>query len=258
MRRFAIRILIAFGFLFTLEGENKKPPNPSDYGRWETLLPAARFGGLSPDGKWVAVGINRSNGNNELRLIRIDDGLTKVAGFGSQPAFSADGRWAAYAIGYSETQQEKLRKDKKPIQYKLGLANLATGEQSEVEAIESFAFSPAGTWLAMRRYPPEKPGCASAVPATPPLDDENPAGATVIVRNLANGRDIALGNSSEYVWQNLPLKGHLLALSISTTDKTGNGVQLFDTATGTLRVLDSSSPFTAASHGEKTARTWRH
>ena len=82
--------------------------------------------------------------------------VTKTVAFGLQPAFSADGQWAAYAIGRSEAQEEKLRKDKKPIQNKLGLTNLATGEQSEIEGIETFAFSPSGTWLAMRRYAPEK------------------------------------------------------------------------------------------------------
>ncbi len=247
MRPNALRTLLVFASLLTLEGQNRKPPAPADYGQWETIAGGGRGGtgiGPSPDGKWLAYGINRSNGNNELRLTRVDGEAAKPVAFGAPPVFSSDGKWAAYSIGYSETQQEKLRKDKKPVQNKLGLTSLATGEQSEVEGIESFAFSPAGMWLAMRRYAPEKapgPGNNSGTEgAAPPADDEAPAGSTVIVRNLATGRDIALGNASEYVWQDIRLKGHLLALAISTTDKTGNGVQLFDTLTGTLRVLDSS------------------
>ena len=50
-----------------------------------------------------------------------------------------------------------------------------------------------------------------------------------------------LGNATEYLWQNRPLTGRLLAVAISTEDKTGNGVQIFDTATGSLRTLDSSA-----------------
>jgi dipeptidyl aminopeptidase/acylaminoacyl peptidase len=242
MRLIAFRVLVIFGCLLVLEGQSKKPPSPSDYGQWEALVSTGRFGGLSPDGKWLAYGINRSTGKNELRLTRTDSEVTKVIAFGSQPVFSSDGRWAAYAIGYSEAQQEKLRKDKKPIHNKLGLTNLTTEEQSEIEGVESFAFSPSGTWLAMRRYPPEKAaGPDAAADSTPSAEDESPAGAAVIVRSLADGHDFTFGNASEYVWQNLPAKGHLLALSISTADKTGNGVQLFDSATGTLRVLDSSS-----------------
>jgi dipeptidyl aminopeptidase/acylaminoacyl peptidase len=248
MRPNALRILLVFASLLTLEGQNKKPPAPADYGQWEAIAGGGRGGtgiGLSPDGKWLAYGITRSNGNNELRLTRVDGEPAKPLAFGDRPAFSADGKWAAYSMGYSETQQEKLRKEKKPVQNKLGLTNLATGEQSVVEGIQSFAFSPAGTWLAMRRYAPEKapsPGANTGGDgaAAPPTDDESPAGSTVIVRNLATGRDIALGNASEYVWQDVRSKGHLLALAISTPDRTGNGVQLFDTSTGTLRVLDSS------------------
>jgi dipeptidyl aminopeptidase/acylaminoacyl peptidase len=249
MRIFAVRIVLVLTCLL-LQGQNKKPPDPTDYGQWETLLPAGPAGGLSPDGKWLACSINRSNGNNESRLTRTGGEPAKPVAFGSQPVFSADSHWAAYAIGYSETQQEKLRKDKKPVQNKLGLTNLATGEQSVIEGIESFKFSPSGAWLAMRRYPPEKPAAnpgaepgatPGATSASLPADEENPTGASLIVRDLANGRDIALGNAAEYVWQDLRLKGHLLALTIATPDKTGNGIQLFDSASGTLRVLDSSS-----------------
>lgn len=227
-----------------LEAQNRKPPAPADYGQWETLVGGGRggsAGGLSADGKWLATVVNRSNGNNELRLMRVAGDPAKPVPFGAQPSFSADAKWAAYAIGYSETQQDKLRKDKKPIHNKLGLTNLATGEQSEIEAIESFAFSPTGTWLAMRRYPPEKAPTPGGDSAPAAADDDNPAGATLIVRNLATGRDISLGNASEYAWQDIRAKGRLLALAIATPDKTGNGVQLFDTATGTLRVLDSSA-----------------
>jgi dipeptidyl aminopeptidase/acylaminoacyl peptidase len=248
MRLFTLRIVVAFACLHGIKGQNpdgrhKKPPSPADYGQWETLVPAEPSGGLSPDGKWLAFGIDRSNGNNELRVARTVGEPLKPIAFGTKPVFSADSRWVAYAIGYSEAQQDKLRKDKKPVQNKLGLTNLGTGEQSEVEGIESFAFSPSGTFLAMRRYPPEKAqgGSPAGDPAAAPAEDENPAGAAVIVRNLANGRDIVLGTATEYVWQDLRLKGHLLALSIASPDKTGNGIQLFDTSTGTLRVLDSSA-----------------
>ncbi len=196
MRPFALRLPLAIVCLALLEGQNKKPPTPSDYGQWEALTFGGRqLGKLSPDGKWLAYGINRANGNNELRLARTDSDVTKTVAFGLQPAFSADGQWAAYAIGRSEAQEEKLRKDKKPIQNRLGLTNLATGEQSEIEGIETFAFSPSGTWLAMRRYAPEKPSTAGGGgdAAAKPSEDESPVGATLIVRNLASGRRHCFG-----------------------------------------------------------------
>jgi dipeptidyl aminopeptidase/acylaminoacyl peptidase len=222
-----------------LEAQTKLPPTPADYGQWEALVPS-RTSGLSPDGKWLAYGINRSNGDNELRVARVADASTKAIAFGAQPVFSSDSHWLAYSIGYSESQQDKMRKDKKPVQNKLGLTNLLTGEQITIDGVQSFAFSPSGTWLAMRKYAVEKPGAASAS-GDAPAEDENPAGASLILRNLATGRDTALANTSEYAWQDSAKTGHLLAVATSSEDKSGNGVQIFDTATGTLRTLDSSA-----------------
>ena len=253
---------IAFAWLAStllVTAQTKLPPTPADYGQWETLESGgggrggAPSGGLSPDGKWLAYGINRSNGNDELRVTNIAAGTTKITAFGTQPAFSWDSHWLAFSIGYSETQAERMRKDEKPVQDKLGLLNLATGEQTVIDAIQSFAFSPDGTWLAMRHYPPEGSGGGRGGAGggrgggrggrgggNNGADDDAP-GATLIVRQLANGRDTAFGNVSEFAWQDQKHKGKLLAMAISTPDKTGNGIQVFDSQTGSLRVLDSSS-----------------
>lgn len=223
--------------------QNRLPPSPADYGQWETLAPQAR-GGLSPDGRWIAYGVNRSDRNNELRVTKVADKTTKTAAFGSQPAFSADSKWLAYAIGHSESQEEKLRQQKKPIQRKLGLLNLTSGETTTIDAIESFAFDAAGTHLAMRRYPPEH---KEPAPPAAAEDAEVAAGATLIVRELATGRDTTFGNVSEFTWQD---KGTRLAFTINADDKTGNGVQLYDPASSALRVLDSAAAL-------YTGLTWR-
>jgi dienelactone hydrolase len=254
-----LHLLLPFAVIVSITAQTpKQPPAPADYGQWETLVTPQRFGGaspegggLSPDGKWLAYGITRSNGNNELRVANIADSSVKTTAFGTQPVFSSDSKWVAFSIGYSEAQQDKMRKDKKPVENKLGLLNLATGQQTVVDAIVSFAFSPDGTWLAMRKYPPEKAG--GAAPSAAPAgrggrggaggggeDGENSAGATVIVRQLSSGRDTSFGNVADFAWQDLKPRGHLLAMTISTEDKTGNAVQLFDAATASLRVLDSA------------------
>ncbi len=236
MRRIVTAILFGLSLAITITAQTKPPVAPAEYGQFETLATVPNRGGLSPDGKWLAYGINRSNRNNELRVTNIADGTTKVAAFGVQPVFSADSRWVAYAIGYSEVQEDKLRKDKKPIQRKLGLMNLANGEMTVVDAVESFAFNASGSYLAMRRYPPEKKDPPDAAASTD--GEDTPPGATLILRQLASGRDTTLGNVAEFAWQD---KGKLLAITISADDKTGNGVQLFDPEAGALRVLDSSS-----------------
>ena len=231
-------LVVAFvSGLSTPTTTQSKPPVPlADFGRWETLAMQAR-GGLSPDGRWIAYGVNRASRDNELRIANVADGTAKTIAFGSQPAFSKDSRHVACAIGYSEAQEEKLRKDKKPIHRKLGILNLETGEMTTVDGIESFAFNASGTHLAMKRYVPER---------TPPppaggearSENEEPVGATVIVRHLASGRDMTFGNITEFTWQD---EGGLLAMAIGAAEKSGNGVQLFDPEKATLRVLDSSS-----------------
>jgi hypothetical protein len=108
------------------------------------------------------------------------------------------------------------------------LLNLKSGQQTTVDGIESFSFSPNGAYLAMRRYAPE---VKDAPPPDPTSETEATRGATLIVRDLASARDMTFGNVPEYVWQDLPKRGRLLALSISAEDKTGNGVQLYDPET---------------------------
>src|SRR5213079_208535 len=68
-------------------------------------------------------------------------------------------------------------------------------------------------------------------------DPDDTPGVTVVVRSLADGRDMTFGNVGEAAWQT---KGRLLAVTIAADDRAGNGVQVFDPASGTLRVLDSS------------------
>jgi dienelactone hydrolase len=238
MRRTLTALILALGFFTSLSAQTKAPVQPADYGQWESLAVVREFGGLSPDGKWLAYGINRSNRENELRITSISDGTTKTAAFGAQPVFSSDSRWVAYAIGYSETQEEKMRKDKKPVQRKLGLLNLSNGEQIVVDGIESFSFSPTGAYLAMRRYAPEKKDAQDA--AASAESDDTP-GATLILRQLSSGHDTSFGNVSEFAWQDLPGRGTLLAMAINSEDKTGNGVQLFNSENASVRVLDSSA-----------------
>jgi hypothetical protein len=183
-------------------------------------------------------GITRANRQNELRVQPSEGGAATALPFGEQPGFSDDSKWLAYLIGFSEEQEAKLRKDKKPLHKQLGLMELATGKQLALNGVESFAFSPSGTHIAMRRYAPEPPTGAAAPPAPAASDETIAPGTTLVVRELATGRDTTFGNVSEIAWQD---KGPLLAFVVTVEGGVGNSVQFFDTATGTLRALDSSS-----------------
>ena len=241
MRLPVITASLTLATAISLYGQSKPPVPPSDYGQWESLATFREYGGLSPDGKWLAYAITRSNRNNELRVTNIADGTTKTIAFGAEPAFSSDSRWVAYSIGISEAQEEKLKKEKKPVPKKIGILNLTTGDLSTVDGIESFAFSPDGAWLAMRRTPPEKKDSDKKDSSDASEVDDTPAGAALLLRQLSTGRDASFGNVSEYAWQNVPKTGTLLAMTINAEDKTGNGIQIFDVHTAAVRVLDTSA-----------------
>jgi dienelactone hydrolase len=252
MRRTAVTAILGLLVLaITIGAQTKPPANFADFGQWEALAPGGANGGFSPDGRWLAYGINRSNRNNELRIAKIADGTTKIVAFGAQPAYSADSKWFAYAIGQSETEQERLRSEQRPVQNKLGLLNLASGETTTLDAIESFSFSPDGAYLALRPYGPER-ATGAAAPAGAgggrgggrgggdgSAGAEDALGTTLVVRQLATGRDTTFGNVSQFAWQDAE-RSYLLAMVISASGKTGNGVQLFDPETTVLRVLDSA------------------
>src|SRR5262245_11204320 len=108
VRRSTFALLVVLSGLtstFVLRAQDKQPPSTADFAQWESLAPQPRGSNstpLSPDGRWLAYGINRSNRNNELRIANVASGETAVAPFGEQAVFSADSKWIAYAIALSE------------------------------------------------------------------------------------------------------------------------------------------------------------
>ena len=200
-----------------LHAQQKPTLTPDDYGQWERLGPAA----LSPDGAWMAVSISRVNDENELRVHATDSDSVVVVPFGSRPSFSADGRWLAYAIGVSPDERKRLEASKTPVRNALGLLDLRSGEQEEIDEVESFSLSDDGRYLAMRRYKP---------------DGKESSGVDVVVRELATGSTLSFGNVSALQWQD---EGHLLAMTTDADDRIGNGVKLYDPESGRLRSLDT-------------------
>jgi dipeptidyl aminopeptidase/acylaminoacyl peptidase len=231
-----VGILVASG-----AAQSKLPLPPSEYSKWETLSVQARAtstGPLSPDGRYLVYGITRQNRDNELRVVDIASGKSTTLALGEQPAFSADSKWMAYAIGVTEAEEEKLQKARKPVRRKAGILNLATAETKIIDDVESLAFSADGADLALRLYAPEparrEGGDATATAETEERDQH---GSSLIVRRLASGVDTTFGNVTEFSWQT---KGPLLAFTVGIEGRRGNGVQLYNPATGALRVLDSA------------------
>ena len=234
--------------LSTLLQAQKSPVTPADFGKWETLGAAV----LSPDGRWLAHQIRRTDGTYELRISPTSTGSPHILAFGADPAFSSDSRFIAYSVGVSESEEDHLKKDHRPVHQKLGILDLTGDRVTVLDDVQSFAFSDQGDFLAFRRYPPQPARHDKAKTETPGREgggggQPDPTGATLTIRNLQNGTDVTFGDVTGYAWQQ---KGTHLAFTIGTKNRVGNAIELFDPAAGDSRVLDSApAVFTAI--------TWR-
>jgi dipeptidyl aminopeptidase/acylaminoacyl peptidase len=215
-RRLLSLAFSAIALASTALAQTKPLITPKDYGKWE-LLGASR---LSPRGDWVAYTVNRVNEENELRLHGPRDTTITIA-YGSGPAFSADDRWVAYSIGVSPKERERLTTAKKPVRSNLEIRSLATGAVTTVNEISSYTFSPDGRFISMTRYPADGKKTSE-----------------VVVQDLSSGSRLTFANIGEQSWAD---RGALLALTIETDGGVGNGVQLYDAATGSIRALESST-----------------
>ena len=67
-----------------------------------------------------------------------------------------DSKWAAFRIGYSDKQVERMNEQKKPVRYKARLLELSTGKERIFENISSFELTRDAAHLIMSGYPDEK------------------------------------------------------------------------------------------------------
>jgi dienelactone hydrolase len=187
---------------------------------------------LSRDGQWFAYRAGPDMGNNEV-IVRQTKGDKEFKfsaggpGFG-QLTFSADSKWLAFTLSPSGPGRRGPRPaaaappiPTPPAKGKVALVNLATGTKEELEGARRFVFSGGSDFLALHRTPAQEGGTG---------------GADLILRELATGKELALGNVSDFAFDK---KGRWLALVIDARDQIGNGVQLRNLKTGALQVLDS-------------------
>jgi dipeptidyl aminopeptidase/acylaminoacyl peptidase len=217
MKRLCTALLLTVVAGADLTAQAKPLVTPKDYGKWEILGPAR----LAPRGDWVAFTVNRVDEENQLRIRGGARDTTITVAYGAGPSFTPDGRWVVYAVGVSPKDRDKLVKDKKPVRNSIEMRNLATGQVISVSEISSWSISPDGRFVAMTRYPAEGKRTSE-----------------VLVHDLSNGTRLSFSNVGEQAWADA---GSLLALTIDTDGGVGNGVQLYDAVSGTVRALESSS-----------------
>jgi dienelactone hydrolase len=189
---------------------------------------------LSRDGSWFIYRLSPIEGGSEVvvrktrevRSYRFPIGEAPRFGSSSDMGFSADAKWAAFLSypGYKEALA--LRREKKKSYTKAVLVNLATGEKTEFDKVRSLAFSGENPgFIALLKFSPENQE----------KEKDKWTGSDLVLRELATGHEINIGNVSEFAFDK---KGSRLAWLIDAQGQSGNGIQLRDMASGVVTALD--------------------
>ena len=202
---------------------------------------------VSDDGTWFAYRLAPNDGDSEVVLRNLKDGKelrfpagelpTVQPGSGSPVpapaplAISGDSKWAAFLVYPTVKEAKALKKQKKPLETKAVLVELATGNKTEFDRIRRFAFSgKRSTAIALQRYSANPPAAPDAGP------DNRPQGSDVILRELASGNELSLGNVSDFAFTR---NGDWLAWVVDAQDQAGNGVNVRNLETGGVFALES-------------------
>jgi dienelactone hydrolase len=205
---------------------------------------------LSRDGKWFACGILAGQGKGEVVVRQTSgDKEHRVTGASFNIAFSHDSRWVAFATMPAQEPGRRRPSAAAPPPSAAGskprvvLIELATGKTVEYEGMSRFAFNgEAGTVLAVHKPAGAAPP-APAAPGPQRKQEEKQSspkagrGTDLILRELATGKELVLGNVAEFAFDK---KGDWLALLIDAQGQIGNGVQLRNMKSAVLHQLDSA------------------
>ncbi len=215
--------ILSFLFCFiigaaTLSAQ-KKNLTAEDYGKWQSIGSSE----LSPNGAWVAYQIIVQEDNDTMYVVNRTTNKTYKLAYSGTPEFSKDNHWLAYRIGLPFKDAEKLRDQSKPIEYKMGLLNLATGKIETIANINRFGFSRNGKFLAAYLAPPK---------------ENKDKGSVLLLRNLSDSTTRTIGNVTEYAFNK---KSDLLSYIVESANAAGNSVELFNLNSYTLKVVASDT-----------------
>ena len=152
VRTTAATIAVAASLIGSALAAQTAPPVASDAPHAMTAVDIAawksiRSTQLSHDGQWFAYVLAPNEGDAEVILKQVAAGGKEMrfptGDAASSPALqlSPDGKWAAFLTWPKADAAAKLRKDRRPIQGKATLVNLATGEKKEIDKVRGMAFS---------------------------------------------------------------------------------------------------------------------
>lgn len=194
--------------------QTKGTLKPDDYKQWQVLNAPQ----ITDDGHWLCYQILLVNGDGHIVIRNSDTPDRYEVPDGLSAAFSDDSKWCGYLIGPPHAVADKMRDEKKPVEFKFGLRKLSSGLEVQYEGVLSFKFLKGSKTVLLQRYRG----------AT-----KTEGGADLVAVDLSTLTPVTIGN---VVGATANHKGDLVAMNI-VSDSGQKGVQVFEPATGVLRSI---------------------
>ncbi len=201
-------------FAASAADDAKKTITSEDVKTWESL------GGytISKDGHWVAFGVSTQSGESNLTVRNTDGPQTWTTPNGGQAIFSDDSKWVGNLISPPKAVADKLREEKKPVESKFCLRDLASGTERIMDGVQRFVFLKGSkTLLVLKSAPAGKAD----------------GGTDLLVINLADGMTTPITNVVSF---DSNYAGDLVSVLIKS-DSGDKGVQVFDPSALTMKTL---------------------
>ena len=237
----------------------KKALTIPDYARWRSIGSVA----ISDDGAWATYGYSQRNLDDTLFLKSFATGTDTRIPRATGPQFSDDSRWVAYFVappganragrggggGRGGGAAGAQGGEQAPTTRRAELRNLASGVTIGWDNAQSIAFNKGSTALMIRKARPQGAAVAPAAAAEPApagggrggrggaAGAPPTVGTDLILHHLADGADELIGSVSAAEF-NRP--GSLLAYTVSSADRDGNGLYLVVLSNWSRRALDNA------------------
>jgi fermentation-respiration switch protein FrsA (DUF1100 family) len=261
---FALAGFLGLGMAAAVAQAPKRALGLDDLLAWKNITGTA----LSHNGQWFAYREDGAVGNGSAVFRQTQGAKAYRFNLGEPPppagrgmpgrgalggaadiGFSSDGRFGAFLAYPTHAERAALRKQRKPAAMHAGVVSLATGAVTTVARARRFAFSGSNPdWIAIQMLPPAglagsgrgapsaQPGALGRRGAAAGGPPKYTPGTDLILRNLHSGEVLDIGNVGDFAFDR---QGHFLAWTVSSPDKSGNGVEYRDLASGAVRTLDS-------------------
>ncbi|MFN2379507.1 MAG: hypothetical protein ABR519_04765, partial [Bacteroidales bacterium] len=216
MKRFTILFIASALIALNLQAQ-KKALTVDDYKLFRSVSQAA----ISDMGGWAGFTYQTPRGDDTLIIKSLTTDRTDTIPLGTRVQFSDDEKWAAWMISLPFKKQESLKADKKPVTMAAGLINLETGEKEKYEGVSSVEFTKGSSLLVINLNKPE---------------GAKGDGKPMVIRDLNSGLVTRYDNVSGSA---VNKSGSMVAFTVEAPDSIGNGLFLLETATNTLKPLDT-------------------